>query len=418
MNITPERFDLIAKYLYIKFYEKKIKSNFFIELYHKHLLTFNKCYEPKDPNLPHQKSKNNINEFIESFNFLINDIKNKGFNENFPIPIGKNNIIINGSHRLMVSYFFNIQPKFIIINKNGDKKYNFNFFSNRKKGFPKLDLIYTDTIALEYIRHNKKLRAMIIYPIANHKNNISNIFNIIHQYGYIYYIKRINLNMNGVNNLIKELYRGEEWIGGLFPKGVSGKTKKCVSNYKYPTILILISIIDTNKLIELKEKCRKIFNLEKHSLHMTDYQKDTYRVGCSLLNKNSIHFLNYGTNDISDDSKKLLIKYYSLIKQNSEDYCITSSLIMEMYGLRKANDLDYLNFNNMEINDDKINIHKDKWLKFYHKNKDDIIYNPNYHFYFNGYKLISLEVLKKMKQNRKEKKDINDLKLMYQSLSS
>ena len=32
MNITPERFDLIAKYLYIKFYEKKIKSNFFIEL--------------------------------------------------------------------------------------------------------------------------------------------------------------------------------------------------------------------------------------------------------------------------------------------------------------------------------------------------------------------------------------------------
>ena len=41
MKIYPERFDLIAKYLYIKYYEKKIKCDFYIELYHKHLLTFN-----------------------------------------------------------------------------------------------------------------------------------------------------------------------------------------------------------------------------------------------------------------------------------------------------------------------------------------------------------------------------------------
>jgi hypothetical protein len=406
MKIYPERFDLIAKYLYIKYYEKKIKCDFYIELYHKHLLTFNNCSEPVDPNLPNQKLKQNISNFINSFNFLINDMKNNGFNEKYPIPLGKNNIIINGSHRLMVSYYFNINPTFINIENNGSKNYNFNFFANRKKGFPNLDLIYTDTIALEYIKHNKNLRAMVIYPIANHKNNI---FNIINQYGYIYYMKRINLNYVGVNNLIKELYRGEEWIGGLFPKGISNKTRKCITNKLFPTILILISMNDIKKLIELKEKCRKKFNLGKHSLHMTDYQEDTYRVGCSLLNKNSIHFLNYGTNDIADNSKNLLIRYFNEIKNEPEDYCITSSIIMEMYGLRKANDLDYLHFENIELKGEKINCHKGKWLKYYHINKDDIIYNPKYHFYCSGYKFITLNVLKEMKKKRGEEKDIKDI---------
>ena len=33
----------------------------------------------------------------------------------------------------------------------------------------------------------------------------------------IYIIKKfVKLNDNGINNLIKELYRNEEWIGGLF----------------------------------------------------------------------------------------------------------------------------------------------------------------------------------------------------------
>ena len=28
---------------------------------------------------------------------------------------------------------------------------------------------------------------------------------------------------------------------------------------------------DVNKCIELKEKCRELYNLGKHSLHMSDY---------------------------------------------------------------------------------------------------------------------------------------------------
>ena len=34
--------------------------------------------------------------------------------------------------------------------------------------------------------------------------------------------------------------------------------------------------------------------------------------------------------------------YQTMVGENNEDFCLTSSLIMEMYGLREAKDIDYL----------------------------------------------------------------------------
>ena len=219
------------------------------------------------------------------------------------------------------------------------------------------------------------------------------------------------LTVQGVNNLIKEQYRGEEWIGGLFPKGWSpgGKASRCVlANGVNPVLYISICMNDVNKCIELKEKCRGLYNLGKHSLHMSDYTEDTFRISSALLNKNSVHFLNNGTNDISNETKKLLEKYF---KQDiTEDYCLTSSLILEMYGLRKANDIDYLHKDDDKL--DGFGVHSGEWLTHYGIAKDEIIYNPDNYFYFNGLKFVSLEIIKKMKQNRKEKKDVADLQLI------
>ena len=63
---------------------------------------------------------------------------------------------------------------------------------------------------------------MILYPTAyDNIDKFQTILNIIKEYGNIYYEKFINLNKNGISNLIKEAYRGESWIGGMFPNGFS-----------------------------------------------------------------------------------------------------------------------------------------------------------------------------------------------------
>lgn len=406
------RFDLMAKYLYIKANDKQLTTNFFKELYHKHLITFNNCTELPDRTQNETTiTKSSIDDYYKNFDLLIKNLINNGFDPKYPIPIGNNNIIINGAHRLMICYYYNIIPKIIKFTKQGNPNYDYKFFLDRKDN-PPLNRIYADTMALEYIKHNKNVRCMVVYPIVYKMNKINEIFKIIQQYGLVYYTKVVNLNNNGINNLIKEAYRGEAWIGGLFPTNnhSASKVKFCTNNA--PTIYISICMNNLSKCIELKEKCRALFNLGKHSLHMSDYTIDTYRISCCLLNKNSIHFLNYGTNNITSQTQQLLANYFKEVGQNNEDFCLTSSLIMEMYGLRQAKDIDYLHKHDKIINLKNVGIHNGKWLTYYNIHKDDIIYNPQYHFYINGFKFATLDVIKNMKENRKEIKDLNDIKLI------
>ena len=243
----------------------------------------------------------------------------------------------------------------ISLNEEGNVGYNYSFFLNRN-GNPKLEEKYADTIALEYVKHNPNLRTMIIYPVAFEVNKIREVIEIINKYGYIYYHKLIVLNVNGINNLIKEMYRGEEWIGGMFPNGWSpgGKAERCIGNN--PLVYISIVMNDVEKCVELKEKCRQIFNIGKHSLHISDFTIDTYRISSSLLNINSIDFLNNGTNDIDSNKKELLIDYFNSNENNKDDILI------------------------IEMNDDKIN-----YIKI--NEDDEKLYNPINFYYFNGYKI-------------------------------
>mgnify|MGYP001269461014 CR=1 FL=1 len=410
MYLISERFDLMAKLLYIKNYEKEINSKFYIDLYKQHINVFNKNWE-------HPGTKTNILEFISEFNKLIQSFKKNGFDNKYPIQMGKNTVIINGSHRLMLSYYYNIKPN-IIFKENNGHTYNYDFFLQRNnywrrnnETYNNLKQIYADTMALEYIKNNKNVRCMITYPIAHKYNKISNIVKVIEEYGYLYYKKELKLTKNGVINFIKELYRGESWIGGMFPNdSCGGKLDLCYS--EDPITLFLIDFKDINKIVECKEKCRTFFNLNKHSLHMSDYQKDTFRIASCLCNKNSLDFLNYGTNNISQNTKNSLVAYFNNLKQNNNDYVLTSSLILEMFGLRNAKDLDYIHKKDCKLQLKNTGVHSGIWLTYYSEPKNELLYNPNHYFYFNGFKFASLEMIKCMKQKRNEKKDKRDVKLM------
>ena len=72
---------------------------------------FNNCNEYPDSENPNQKAKKNIEDFYESFDNLIDNIKKNGFDNKYPISIGTNKVIINGAHRLMISYFYNVHTR-------------------------------------------------------------------------------------------------------------------------------------------------------------------------------------------------------------------------------------------------------------------------------------------------------------------
>ena len=416
-DLSLTRFDFIAKYLYLKFYNKEYQSKFYLDLYKKHIEVFNKCWE-------HPGTKTKIEEFIESFNQLIESFKKRGFNNEYPIEVGKNNVLSNGIHRLALSQYYNIEPITKLVEINGCETYNYDFFKNRNnywrrdnENYSDLDQVYLDTMALEYVRLNKNMFPIVLYPKSQNylnKENREKLDKTIEKYGYIYYKKKVKLSEKGMINLIKEMYRGEEWLGGNYP--IDYHTKEKVNNVydSNPIELIIVNISDINLLKELKEKCREIFPLEKNSLHVPDTYKDSFRICSSLLNENSISYLNkvYSSLYFKSDRIMQLNNYFSKLRKDNVDYCITSSIILEMYGLREAKDIDYLHCKDKNINLPLFGVHKGKWLDYYHVSKDEIIYNPEYHFYFNGFKFVTLEVIKQMKINRNEEKDRKDVKLI------
>jgi hypothetical protein len=51
-------------------------------------------------------------------------------------------------------------------------------------------------------------------------------------------------------------------------------------------------------------------------------------------------------------------------------------------------------------------------LKYHAEELDNILFNPDNYFYFQGVKFLSINLLKKMKTNRNETKDVKDIKLI------
>ena len=99
--------------------------------------------------------------------------------------------------------------------------------------------------------------------------------------------------------------------------------------------------------------------------------------------------------------------------KNKEDYCITSSSILTLYGLSECNDIDFLTLDNeyKSHNNDLIGSHENQ-LKYYSYSKDDMILNPELHFYYGGYKFVTPKVVYEMKKNRGEDKDKIHIELL------
>ena len=98
--ITVSRFDLFAKLIYIKY--RKSKPHFAKKIYSEHIKAFN-----PDLKEPGRKDKNGLEDFITTFDKLIDYFENNEFDpEQSLIPVSENGEILDGSHRIAALAFF------------------------------------------------------------------------------------------------------------------------------------------------------------------------------------------------------------------------------------------------------------------------------------------------------------------------
>lgn len=317
--LCPARMDLAAKIAYIEARETGADMGFARELYRKHIEAFSEGYftEPGDEN------KDSLDKFFTVFDELIDDFKKNGFDpEKSLIPVGQNNIILDGAHRTACAIYFD---KTVTVIRFPQFTVNFGYSYFRARRLSEEMLQYMAIKYCEYAQRNLYLACL--WPVSAGVKR-SRAVEVIAEKNAIVLDSEIMLQKNGLRNFILQIYQHQNWIGT--PEnhflGVMGKVDACFAPGK--TIqAILFEGGSLESVLEMKDEIRTIFQLDKHAIHISDSNEETRLIAALLFNDNSVHALNYGKPDAFPEM------YMQLKKTVQEPAAFNCWATLAYYGL-------------------------------------------------------------------------------------
>ena len=401
--ITHKRFDIAAKFLYAKNKINGISLKWAEDVYDEHIRVFN-GYEERDGS-----GKKGKEGFRNSFNETIDSITATGFNSSVSvIPITKDGHAIDGSHRIAACAALNKEITALKFEHPG-WRYDAEYFL--RKGLSRTS---ADACIHACCKLKNSLRLALIFPAAAGRD--TEVENILKRHGKIWYKKHVSLRGKGPTFFMAQVYSGENWLG-TWENGYSGarsKAQKCFA-IPGPMRAYVFEPDSENSMIAAKQQIRELYRIDKHSIHINDTHEETIRLSGVILNENSIDLLNKSSFIAFNNFNNLFTKFKEKLIENpnldSDDFCISGSATLSLYGIRDCNDFDYLTMIHNDPLQEKPYISKhDSQKDFYPTDFADIIYNPNNHLYFNGIKFANLPLVVEMKQRRLEDKDILDIR--------
>ena len=405
--LSYNRLDIGFKLLYLNL---RLKNNKLAEsIYTSHIdaFTFGRFNEKGNLN------KKTINDFLFYFEETYKSIKKEGFNDlKSLVPINKEKFFINGSHRIAILIYLNKKVKVIELEFH-KQLYDYNFFKKRN-----VNSNYIEKAVKIFTKYHQNSYLAILWPSSS----------IFHKkievcFDKIVYKKEITLSDIGRHNFVIELYKSENWLGSFKNdfQGAKNKMYECFKN-KRPLKIIIFQSENKTYVEKLKNKIRNISKLGKHSVHISD-DNNYQNILDIIFNQNSLAFINTikfsylkKEFDFTNYLKKFLIS--KNIKIN--DFIITGSFPMSLYQIRSNNDVDYISYNLIILDDTyilekKISSHNNQ-INYYKTTKENLLYDNSNFFYFNDFKILTLDNLKILKQNRFDKKDQIDLYLIKKSI--
>jgi len=398
--LRSERFDVMSKYIYAKLNLLNVADEWRSKVY----FELQKIFGFKEGDA---SGKNSHTDYLNEFDNLLNSIKANGF-AGF-LPVGNNNVIIDGAHRLAASLSFDQRVPVIKFDVD-PARYDYQYFLERG-----LDPEVADSMALEFCRLSPNMVIAVVFPVANGKDD--EVQNILKEYGQIAYEKQVVFLELGRHNLIRQLYRNESWLGadGDITPGLRHHVEQRFLNDR-PVKFYFLVCRDISKIKEAKARVRALFDLQNDSIHINDTHEETLRIAEQILTLNSLHFLNHAQPWLSKNFLSMFAEYQQEIKKQNLDkdnLCIDSGSVLAAYGLRDTNDLDYLHLGDemaLAMNS-KISAHNAE-LVYHAAPLGDLLFDPRNYFYYDGMKFISLPTLRRMKEKRNESKDVKDLLLI------
>jgi len=449
--LDSNRFDIIFKYIYVKYTMiYKNFNNWTEELYKQHIAVINGGYQhPMDSKM----AKNSLSDFSKSYKYLINAFIKKSYNEE-PLNVKyiKNIVnLIKGAHRLACCIYF---KKNVLIKNNTQARFTCfrpEFFTNRanytnllpKPGKEVINSIkpeYLNMAILEYLNLKRDNTRIVFYLKHYDVNDEAKVVNEINSkvkemnalmelYGiHLVYTTDLLLSEIGLINCIREFNYDASNIDSIV-EGVVSKINFANPNTRVRLVASIVeSDVDTIKLINKKRTKKDLKQVEMHKdicplmdklnvmlnnpivIEVTK-ESNNKIVACCLFNKNTLELFNTKEIKITEGTKHLLEEYKTKIEtmKSTDNYCLTGEFITSLFKGKRISNLEYIhnekkinskNTNN-NTNTQKDNIVSDnESVSAYPYDLKDIIYNPEHHFYIRGLKCCLPQIVIKTNVNK------------------
>lgn len=404
--LSADRIDLVAKLEWIKAHKNGKGIQYAEKLYREQV----KAITGRTGKEGGNETKTTVDSFCLEFEKLLS-VEENGFDSNISVvPVDRNGRIMDGAHRTALSIYFNLKLPIVRLPIDYPKT-DVKFFQDNL-----LDQELIEDLVYKYCKiTNKNVYAICLWPRGEDSEKRRLAERLIQNNTNVIYKKEIIFSFKALRNFIIQIYCNFDWLGGVKDNfaGASVKANNCWSE-RNSTLFYFVEGKDLHSILELKNNIRDIFKVENHSVHITDTNSETCQVAELVLNSNSLDLLINGSPDRYQKINFLIEDFKKTVVDNNfdmEDFVIDSSAVLALYGLREANDIDYLSKSLLHSENVNIDSHYD-YLKYHSHPLDELLYNPKYHLYYNRVKFISLETAKEFKENRGETKDLLDVQLI------
>ena len=415
------RLDIIVKYIYAL--DKLGELPNFIdvnakELYYKHIHIRTGSKEPGAESI-----KSSIDDFINQFDQLITDMK-PGFSNFFPIPISSiNHLPLNGAHRIAVALAYDYKPIMVTTSENIGGTWGGEWFLDA--GFSKNE-IHNIIKAFSYSQNYQNLHFAILWEPSyscwdSIELDLKKDFNLV-------YSEELFFKKSGFNEFVRDLYSFD--TGANFNEQIERKIR-LLSEHEPKCKIIVLEKKEIRDIRVVKEKIRDkfkkvnpIYNFT--TLHISDSSSEYIHTEKIVLNSMNMNLYNLRT-DLDLDFLSMLQNYKSTlhkigIKEN--DCCIVGSSILNVFNLRKADDIDFTllkdsrmkHFDNGVTNiDNTTDVVAYNYARCFQGkaiNDTQLITIPKHHFLVRGCKFAYPTIVLTRKQYQRRPKDLKDISLL------
>lgn len=384
--ICPQRADIMAKYIYAKLRDWEVHSDFGMKVYYRHLQVWNNFSEV-------DSSKRHFEDFVLAFNAILDSIKNEGYKKDLAaVSIGDEGVACNGAHRLAACLLFN---KAVATEKVPSSASILDFKYFKELG---LEEKYLDAMAIQYCDLQPHTFVMVIYPAAQGKDE--EVEQIIGKHAKIVYKKRAPMTQSGGFNFILTAYENKLFVReGRDTDYLRAKMKtlRCFPSEiteKTPLKIYLLEGENLEAIVACKSEIRALFNIKHSSVHSTDTHEEAKILARTLFNSNSLEYLNrreYAPTPLFDAYFEKYREWLASTDRRQEWFCVDGEAVFAAYGLRDCHSFNFLYHGEEQVITCLEGIEKHTKKSIYPaKAIDEIIFNPDNHFFYRGVKFCAL----------------------------